>query len=321
MSPTTDPATILLTGATSGLGLAVARLLAGSAQWTVITTARSAERAGELRELLGDPAGFRYVVCDQTDSHSIRAAAGEIRELLSAPTIPPLRSLVLNAGIQTGTTASATVDGYELTFATNLLGPHLLVGLLSDALTAPARLIAVGSGTHYGRFRRSYGMVPAPQWQDPATLARPRDGDGIRAYATSKLATLYWVHEIARRAPQSLDALTYDPGMMPGTGLARDRSAIERFGWKYLLPAMRVVPGVSTAKRSAQHLAALATGTDQLPPTELRGAYVEIDHIVESSAESYDRHRELELFQFLDDATGLAETPTAAWWSVPAPTN
>lgn len=259
------------------------------------------------------------MVCDQSDLASVRSAAREIRELVATEAIPPIRSVVLNAGIQTGSTGTATVDGYEATFATNLLGPHLLVGLLSEVLSGPTRLVAVGSGTHYGKFRRSYGMVPAPRWEDPEILARPRAGDGIRAYATSKLATLYWVHELARRAPDSIDAITYDPGMMPGTGLARDRSAIERFGWKYLLPAMRVVPGVSTPKRSGQRLAAIATGTDRLDAAGLRGSYVEIDRIVGSSAESYDPRRERALFEFLNEATGLTEAATAPWWSTRAP--
>ncbi len=158
-----------------------------------------------------------------------------------------------------------------MTFGTNLIGPHLLVGTISRSLTAPVRVIAVGSGTHYGKFRRSYGMVPAPVWEAPETLARPREGDGIRAYSTSKLGTLYWVHELARRAPRGIDAFCFDPGMMPGTGLARDRSAFERFGWKYVLPAMNVLAGVSTPERSGTHLAALATGTAPIPEADLRG--------------------------------------------------
>ncbi|WP_067445750.1 SDR family NAD(P)-dependent oxidoreductase [Nocardia alba] len=306
---------MLLTGATSGLGLSMARLLAGVPDWTVVATARSGTRAEELRALIGDPANFRYVVCDQADLASVRDAGSRINELVATQSIPPLRSLVLNAGIQTGSTDSATVDGYELTFGTNLVGPHLLVGLLSGALTAPARIICVGSGTHYGKFRRSYGMVAAPRWEAPQILAKPRAGDGIRAYSTSKLATLYWVHELARRAPRHIDAICYDPGMMPGTGLARDRSAIERFGWKYLLPAMRVVPGVSTPKRSATNLTAIATANTPIPEVDLRGGYVEIDHLVPSSPDSYDPEREHELFEFLDTTTGLGSHPVAPWWS------
>ncbi|MGW4367104.1 SDR family NAD(P)-dependent oxidoreductase [Nocardia takedensis] len=315
MKSTTNGASMLLTGATSGLGLAVARTLAAIPDWTVLATARSRARVEELRALLGDPANFRYVVCDQADLASVREATENIKNLIAAQEIPSLRSLVLNAGIQTGSTDSATADGYELTFGTNLVGPHLLVGLLSEVLTAPTRIVAIGSGTHYGKFRRSYGMVAAPRWEAPETLARPRVGDGIRAYSTSKLGTLYWVHELARRAPRHIDAICYDPGMMPGTGLARDRSAIERFGWKYLLPAMRVVPGVSTPVRSAAQLTAVATAKDSLPRADLRGGYVEIDRPVPSSPESHDPGRERDLFEFLDTATGLDSRQVAPWWS------
>ncbi|UGT42386.1 SDR family NAD(P)-dependent oxidoreductase [Nocardia yamanashiensis] len=307
--------TLLLTGATSGLGLEVAKLLAGSADWTVVALARSRERGETLREMLGDPGNFRYLAGDQSDLGEIRKAAARVRALLAAQDIPPLRGIVLNAGIQTGSTDSATVDGFELTFGTNLAGPHLLLALLSPELVGPARVLWLGSGTHYGKFRRSYGMVPRPRWEHPEALARPRAGDGIRAYSTSKLGTLYLVHELARRAPEFVEVSCYDPGMMPGTGLARDRGAIERFGWKYLLPALRAVPGVSTSRRSAVQLAALATGASSIPAAELRGAYIEIDHPVRSSAESYDEQRELELFDYLDTVTGSHGDETAPWWT------
>lgn len=316
MRPTSTTASLLLTGATSGLGLEVARQLAGSPDWTVVAVLRTQARAGELRRLLGDPANFRYVAGDQADLASVRTAAKEIRELVAAQDIPPLRGLVLNAGVQTGSTGGATADGVELTFGTNLLGPHLLSGLLGPELDGPSRIIWLGSGTHYGRFRRSYGMVAAPRWQSPAVLAQPRPGDGIRAYATTKLGTLYLVHELARRAPAFIDAVCYDPGMMPGTGLARNRGALDRFGWKYLLPAMRMVPGVSGPKRSAAELIALATGASAIPAAELRGGYVEIDHPVRSSRESYDAERELELFDYLDDLAGLSADEVAPWWVV-----
>ncbi|WP_169815512.1 SDR family NAD(P)-dependent oxidoreductase [Nocardia inohanensis] len=315
MDPKGNGGTLLLTGATSGLGLEVAKLLAGSAEWTVVAMVRSRDRGEALRGMLGDPVNFRYVAGDQADLTEVRKAAARIRELLAAQEIPPLRGIILNAGIQTGSTDAATVDGFELTFGTNLAGPHLLLALLTPELTGPARVLWTGSGTHYGKFRRSYGMVPAPRWEHPGALARPRPGDGIRAYSTSKLGTLYLVHELARRAPESIQVTCYDPGMMPGTGLARDRGAIERFGWKYLLPAMRMVPGVSTPRRSAVHLTALATGTSSIPVSTLRGAYVEIDRPVRSSAESYDEHRELELFDYLDSATGSQADETAPWWT------
>lgn len=266
-----DGATVLSTGTTSGMGLSTARMSTTTPDWTVVATARSQARADELQTLLGDPSNFRYVVRDQADLAGIRDGGKQIVELLADPTVTPLRSIVLNAGIQTNSTATATADGFEVTFGTNLIGPHLLVGTIANALTAPVRIIAVGSGTHYGRFRRSYGMVPPPRWEAPEVLARPREGDGIRAYSTSKLGTLYWVHELARRAPRGIDALCFDPGMMPGTGLARDRSAIERFGWKYLLPAMNVLAGVSTPERSRTLLAAPATGTSPIPESDLRG--------------------------------------------------
>ena len=69
------------------------------------------------------------------------------------------------------------------------------------------------------------------------------------------------VRELARRVPASrLAAFALDPGLMPGTGLARDRGAFVRFAWHALMPlAVPLMPGASTPRRSAGALAWLAT--------------------------------------------------------------
>lgn len=308
------PATMLLTGATSGLGLEVARRMAGSTLWTVLATARSEEKIEQLENALDRPSNFRYTVCDQADFSSIKRAADDIAVLMADGAVPPMRSVLLNAGIQTSSTDQETIDGLELTFATNVAGPHLLLGLVSRHLRTSAQIVQIGSGTHYGQFRRSYGMVAKPKWTTPQELSLPRAGDGIEAYSTSKLGTLYITHELDRRAPVSVTPMCYDPGMLPGTGLARDRSAVERFAWRYLLPGMRLLPGVSSPAHSASHLARFATKATEYSEDRLRGSYVEIDRPVPSSPESYDEERERTLFEFLNDLTGLNAELTAPWW-------
>ncbi|MEV8236824.1 MULTISPECIES: SDR family NAD(P)-dependent oxidoreductase [Nocardiaceae] len=308
------PATMLLTGATSGLGLEVARRMAGSTLWTVLATARSEEKIEQLKNALDRPSNFRYAICDQADFSSIRRAGADIAGLIADGAVPTMSSVLLNAGIQTSSTDRETTDGVELTFATNVAGPHLLLGLMSRHLGASAQIVQIGSGTHYGQFRRSYGMVAKPKWTSPKELSSPRHGDGIEAYSTSKLGTLYVTHELVRRAPLSVTPMCYDPGMLPGTGLARDRSAVERFVWRRLLPGMRLLPGVSSPAHSASHLARFATKTSQYPEDRLRGSYVEIDRPVPSSPESYDKEREKSLFEFLNDLTGLNAGLTAPWW-------
>lgn len=286
---------ILITGATSGLGMQAALRLAE--RHPLILTARSNRRLAELESAIP---GQTYVVCDQSSLDSVRAAAEQISG--------PLQAVVLAAGIQTVDTSARSSGGYELTFAVNVLAPHLLLGMLSPHVQETT-VVHVGSGTHYGQFRRSYAMVPAPQWASAGQLATIRGIGGGVAYSTSKLALLHHTHELARRAPKSVVPICFDPGMMPGTELARYRGTVAQFAWKRVMPILRPLPGVSTPEVSGRNLATLALATGP------RGDYVEIDRRTASSDESYDEARELELFDELNSLVGLDPTAAAPWWS------
>lgn len=314
-----DPsATVLITGAGSGLGNRLLTTVAGDGRWAVIATARSAERAQELREQIERfgpvvAARMRVVVCDQGSLKSVRSAGHEILDLLDD--LPPLRSIVLNAGAQFLSTSEVSADGFEMTFAVNVIASHVLVRMLSERLTAPVSVIQIGSGTHYGDLKHTFGLIPGPCWDDPHALAMPREGDGGTGYSTSKLAAVYWTHHLARRAPNGIIPLCFDPGMMPGTGLARERNAVHRFGWRYLMPVMRSLPGVSGARRSARYLFELINDGGPVPLAQARGGYVLVDRTEYSSSESYDTVRERSLAHALDEMTGPNdEEQVAAWW-------
>lgn len=73
---------------------------------------------------------------------------------------------------------------------------------------------------------------------------------GRRRYTTSKLRDVLMAYELARRlanepvaAPGAITVNAFDPGLMPGTGLARDYGRLAMLTWRYLLPALTVVPG------------------------------------------------------------------------------
>jgi NAD(P)-dependent dehydrogenase (short-subunit alcohol dehydrogenase family) len=102
--------------------------------------------------------------------------------------------------------------------------------------------------------------VPSPDWRDPIELARPAAPDvpatfersGI-AYSDSKLAILYYAHELQRRAPAGINVSVFEPGFMPGTGLGRAQgSGIQRVG-----RVIARIPGVSSPKRSGPALASI----------------------------------------------------------------
>ncbi len=177
---------VLITGATSGIGYQAALALAGrGAQVTMVgrDPTRTAAAASEVRSRSGNRE-ITHLVCDLSSQAAVRALAAEVRERL-----PRLEVLVNNAG---GVHArrEVTVDGIEATFAVNHLAYFLLTNLLLDLLVAssPARVVSVASAAHHS------GTL------DFDDLGFERGGYRImRAYARSKLANVLFANELARR--------------------------------------------------------------------------------------------------------------------------
>jgi NAD(P)-dependent dehydrogenase (short-subunit alcohol dehydrogenase family) len=175
--------------------------------------------------------------------------------------------VALNAGIQIISGDQYSVDGFELTFATNVLGHIALFRQLEAILPPSAVIVSTASGTHdkdhklakpykfFGGYFPSAAEVAAgnvSESTDQAQLGRDR-------YATSKLCNILFTYAMARKYGDSGPRfIAYDPGLMPGTELARDQSAALRFAWKNILPtAAKMIDGASTAKRSGGVLAQL----------------------------------------------------------------
>lgn len=207
---------IVMTGATSGIGLEAAREL----------RRRGAELIVGMRSDRSElPDGVRRAALDLADLDSVRAFAAEVgRE--------PIDVLIGNAGMQV-TAPRRSRQGYELTFATNHLAHYLLARLLLPGMAPGGRVILTSSGTHDPE--QKTGMPP-PRHADAELLAHPeRDPHadpkpgvaGRRAYSSSKLCNLMTVRELARRTPERPDlaVIAFDPAFVPGTGLARDYGA------------------------------------------------------------------------------------------------
>src|SRR3984885_6316911 len=256
--------TVLLTGPTGGLGkaatLAIATrpaaqrpgwLLGGRAGKALTDVAEAARVAGATVQEIG---------CDLARLADVRDAARRVKDLLATGAVRPLRAIVANAGFSVADTHNASADGYELTFAVNHLAHAQLIGDLLDSLTAPAQVVLLGSNTyHQNIFRRILRVAPAV-WRDPLELAQPTAADapatlksaGI-AYSNSKLAILYYAHELQRRAPAGVNVAVFEPGFMPGTGLARAAGpSAQRIG-----RVIETIPGVSSPKRSGRALASI----------------------------------------------------------------
>ncbi|MEV0343146.1 SDR family NAD(P)-dependent oxidoreductase [Nocardia sp. NPDC050713] len=291
---TTSDRTVVITGGTSGLGRECARALAADPHWTVVVTGRDPARAArEAAEL-----GARGMALDLGSLASVREFADELR----AAELPPLRGLVCNAGLQF-TRRTYTADGVEATFGVNHLGHLALVHALRDDLVAPARIVLVTSGTHDPR--RFTGM-PHPLTASARELAHPPAAteaahrDGRRRYSTSKLANLQTAYELARRlGDQGVTVNAFDPGLMPGTGLARDASRFARTLWDTVAKALVLLPGVNTPTRSGADLARLMTDP-ALAATTGRHFVGRAER--PSSAASYDREAQRALY---DDSVAL----------------
>ena len=72
---------------------------------------------------------------------------------------------------------------------------------------------------------------------------------------------MLFAYELDRRLGHGADGVTvtaFDPGLMPGSGLARDYSPLQKFAWHYVFPLLRVLPNVNSTSASGRRLAALA---------------------------------------------------------------
>lgn len=188
--PRMDGQVVLVSGATSGIGRAAAEGFArlGAGVRLLVRDRGRGERAqAEIAAVSGN-ADVRAGLCDLSDLGAVRAFA---ERFLAEE--PRLHVLVNNAGFLPAERAES-VDGIELTFATNVLGPFLLTNLLAPLLvrSAPARIISVSSGGMYG------------DRLDVDDLQTARgDFDGTRVYARTKRAQVILTELWARRLRDS----------------------------------------------------------------------------------------------------------------------
>jgi NAD(P)-dependent dehydrogenase (short-subunit alcohol dehydrogenase family) len=297
-----EPSTVVITGASSGLGQKTAEILARDPRWRVVLACRDAARADAARRIIERSAKHPVLVAP-LELESL-AAVRAFPAALDAIGVRTLGALVLNAGVQDIQSMRTTTDGFERTFAVNHLGHFLLTELLEERLATGARIAIVSSNTHDPATKTG---MPAPHFQEPRVLATGTDEGadpvvaGRTRYTTSKLCNVYFARELARRCAAADDArvrsfrvVAFDPGMMPGTGLARDYGGLVRFAWSYLLPVLRLgSSNVNSVPLSATRLARLVTDEEVPWPS---GAYISRGKLTLPSIEALDPQRARDLW-------------------------
>lgn len=300
MQASTKPGrTVIITGATSGLGYRCAEAIAKSRQdWHIIIASRTPSAVeATVRSLIAETQypHIGGMVLDLASLASVRQFTEDFRQV----ELPPLCAVICNAGIQIVSGTQYTADGFEMTFGVNHLGHFLLVNLLLPNLSDSSRIVFVSSDTHNPATQTG---MPAPQYQAAELLAFPNDngdGDGgdvgrIR-YTTSKLCNVLCAYELSRRLQKQRLKITvnaFNPGLMLDTKLARDYSQAELSG----LSATISSTVLENAKSSREMGAALAKLVLDPELENVTGKYFDGLHEVSSSQESYDERKASELW-------------------------
>ena len=261
----------LVTGATSGLGYAAARMLAGEGWREIIVTGRSLSRIQETAARLAAETKKRVFTPLELDLDSPSSVQAAVAELVKRG--QPIDFLLLNAGMVPGKKRVITAAGVEAAQAP-LIGHHqLTVGLLRANLLSPnARIVIAGA-------EPARGDVPLFSLTDVAALAKHHRGDRTaaveallrngpnvkyqanRAYADAKLIVAWWAAALARRLPSGMAVYAVAPGAATDTKVSRNA------GWalKWLMiPIVKHIPGMNQTPETAarRYLQASEFGTD-----------------------------------------------------------
>ncbi len=242
-----------MTGPTSGIGRHTAFELAKHG--TVVLVGRDRRKLDEVQQAIEQKGQHAVsVVCDVSDPASVARAAAEIIALDL-----PIAGLLNNAGIGGQLHPTKNAIGWDMTFATDHLGPfaltealvpHLADGtnvvFVASAVEDPERKLAKAVGFRGGRYISAEASARA-EWK-PGGATQP----GFDAYATSKQANLAAAMAFARETPR-LRFNALEPGFIPNTGLERGSNVLMRFLLKYILPLIApFMKDWSTPKRAGR---------------------------------------------------------------------
>ena len=262
----------LVSGATSGLGYAASRILAGEGWREIIVTGRSLARAKEAAAQLAAETKRQVFTPLELELDTPASVQSTLAELVKQGR--PINFLLLNAGLVPTKKRVITAAGVEASQAP-LIGHHqLTVGLLRANLLSPnARIVIAGA-------EPARGGVPMFRYTDVDTFAAKycqgdltatmeallRNGPNVKyvpnnAYADAKLLIAWWTAALARRLPSGMAVYAVSPGGATDTKVVRNAGPL----LKYLfIPIVNLIPGMNQTPETAarRYLQASEFGTD-----------------------------------------------------------
>ncbi|MDD1665421.1 MAG: SDR family oxidoreductase [Methanomicrobiales archaeon] len=194
--------TILVTGSTDGIGKATAKALARQGHRVLIHGRDREKGRAVLREIgkVAETASLDLFTADLSSLGGVQGLADQVRDRYEH-----LDVLINNAGVYLPERV-LTRDGFEMTFAVNVVAPFLLSHLLMPVLEAgaPARIVNVASSAHFDADR--------VDWDN---LQGEKQYGGWKAYALSKLGVVLFTYSLARRLdPGQVTVNCLHPGVI-----------------------------------------------------------------------------------------------------------
>ena len=211
--------TIILTGASNGLGFETVKKIAKNfSKYRIILACRNLVKANAKKEEIEKETQNKNLIVMEIDTSSLESVKNFV-ENYKKSSYGKIYSLICNAAVGGSSPGERTKDGYDLIFATNHLGHFLLVNSLLPLMEENGRIFVVSSDMHDPPKQ----FHPNFEWPGAEKLAKPDEElakSNIR-YSYSKLCNLYFTYELIKKNPdKKLLINAFTPGFIPETGLS-----------------------------------------------------------------------------------------------------